>query len=394
MLMHKNKRVFLGVNHIVATDAEARCLIDLGFEVFVPKKISEKLVVGTLSVVQTYEYDATLTIPQKDLEYLNNYNFYDAPPTKEIIKIVNLYFDTMFFNAMSVGLFYWGQVFKGKIIQRGYGHLEDLSYEESFLYVPKIPFFNPFMEFLYIGLKIVQKIIRRSPLPGTIYLSRPIFTYWVNRKRFFLGAAYPKIIPHESNFLKSRSVFLPLGVPQKIWDRQNTWRGGQPRIMFFCANMEHPYYRNVLASFISNIGDLPHSIFGRQKIDASNPNIKGFLSQEEMDKALCTYACMFYHSREPRHLHYHPIEAIIHGMPLIFMAGGVLEQFGGSEQPGMAQDFAEAREKLRRILDGDVVFIEQIRSQQIKIIENLKYERIISIWKSNFPGVQDEASYC
>lgn len=70
---------------------------------------------------------------------------------------------------------------------------------------------------------------------------------------------------------------------------------------------------------------------------------------------------IFYHSQEPRHIHFHPFEAIKAGMPLVFMSGGILDQFGGSKLPGRCTSIEEARQKIRRILDGDQNLIDDIR---------------------------------
>ncbi len=54
---------------------------------------------------------------------------------------------------------------------------------------------------------------------------------------------------------------------------------------------------------------------------------------------------MFYHSQSPRHIHYHPFEAIKIGMPLVFMGGGMLDRMGGTNLPGRARTWGEATQK-------------------------------------------------
>jgi hypothetical protein len=93
---------------------------------------------------------------------------------------------------------------------------------------------------------------------------------------------------------------------------------------------------------------------------------------------------MFYHSQEERHLHYHPLEAVVAGMPLIFMAGGLLEKCGGSDQPGMCRTYEEAREKIARLQRGDTKFCEAVRESQRKILEPFESDYCTQEWKKNF----------
>ena len=57
---------------------------------------------------------------------------------------------------------------------------------------------------------------------------------------------------------------------------------------------------------------------------------------------------MYYHSTEPDHIHYHPFEAVRAGMPLVFMAGGMLDRLGGIDLPGRSKPPKEARQKIER----------------------------------------------
>ena len=93
---------------------------------------------------------------------------------------------------------------------------------------------------------------------------------------------------------------------------------------------------------------------------------------------------MFYHSQEPRHLHYHPLEAIATGQPLVFMAGGLLESLGGPDQPGLCRTYAEAREKIGRLSDGDSGLGEAIRGRQRAILEHFEPDRCGRAWRENF----------
>ena len=78
---------------------------------------------------------------------------------------------------------------------------------------------------------------------------------------------------------------------------------------------------------------------------------------------------MYYHSMEPRHIHYHPLEAIVCGLPLIFMGGGQLDLLGGNNLPGRCSNIKEARKKIKHILNGDKKLINDIRTTQPILLE-------------------------
>jgi len=96
---------------------------------------------------------------------------------------------------------------------------------------------------------------------------------------------------------------------------------------------------------------------------------------------------------EPRHLHYHPLEAIATGMPLVYMAGGLLEPLGGPDQPGMCRSYDEAREKIARLRDGDQALGEAMITRQQAILSHFEPERCAQAWRKNFlPLVKKDRS--
>lgn len=100
----------------------------------------------------------------------------------------------------------------------------------------------------------------------------------------------------------------------------------------------------------------------------NDQNVLGFLPKEEHDRNMREFRVMFYHSTEPNRIHYHPFEAIRAGMPLVFMAGGMLNRFGGANLPGRCRSFQEARKKIERILNDDGELIEKIRQTQYRLL--------------------------
>lgn len=375
------KRVLLCFNHGTAARIECDNWEKLGYEVYLPKLLPRHYDLNNEAVTITDAYDKNLTIPPAAIALLDSHNFYDDPPSPEITRIVNNYFSVFYTCLEGSGPIWLCEVFKGAVFLRVFGLTNSDSYERfpevSHLYRHEIP---------YLVSKVFSKFFKINFFSEIKHLSRATYTFNRIKNKLLLAGCYQNTADNEQGLFKRRNVWLPLGIPQFVWAMENTWRGSVSKIMFVCPTLNMLYYQNVFANFIFALGDLPHNIFGRQFLqEIHNASIKGFLSREDLNRAFQEYRCMFYHSTEPYHLHYHPLEAVVFGMPLIFMAGGLLEKLAGRELPGMARSYKEAREKLQRILDGDQEFVEAIVTSQKVIIESLRDEEVIKIWRQNLP---------
>jgi len=59
-------------------------------------------------------------------------------------------------------------------------------------------------------------------------------------------------------------------------------------------------------------------------------------------------------------------------MPLIFMAGGMLDRFGAIGLPGRCDTITEARQKIQRVLSEDRKLISDIKQSQGRLLEPMK----------------------
>lgn len=356
-------RILWICNHSTLMDVECKLLQKLGFEVFVPKVLGDNR-----SSSISYDFDTTLTIPSEDLDLLNHFDFYHQKWDTKITNLVNQYFQTAICVNVYPAIFNLVKAFSGKVILRAFGYESTINYEQTTSGTPKVMgirhFFKP------------KEIIYDNEMMRALYKIRD---------RFYLGVAYRQIIPNETPFFQKRSVFLPLGIPQSIWKDENTWIGGGKDIMFVCPSIENPYYNEIYKNFKKELGDLPHLIFGTQtKEYPEDKSVMGYLERPDFVHYMQTCPVMFYHSQEARHLHYHPLEAIVYGMPLVFLSGGILEDFGGPEQPGLCHTFSEAHDKLQRILKGDKDLISDILSHQKKILLEVRDNFVLKSWQDNF----------
>lgn len=351
----KPLRVMWLLNHGSARKFELPMLKAVGIsEIFLPKSFPQEI--GFRSATVDYSEDANLTIPLEDLEVLNAQNWY-VSPTKEAWGIANKHFDVCFFICHSTG--FMNEVsrsFEGAAIWRAYGLDKSLSYAEI-------------VKVLLYGSQSVKRLGRR----------------------LWFGIAYDHLANIEPLYLQKRQVFLPLGLSN--CSINDSWRGGDKVIFFVCPDIGFSsYYKEVYDDFKRNMGEFPYKIGGSQPIEVDDPDVLGFVTNEQHERNMTESRLMFYHSSEPNHIHYHPYEAIRVGMPLIFMAGGILDRMGGIGLPGRCESIGEAKDKIRRILNDDEKLIRRIRETQGILLEPMRAENCVNAWQVGFKQIISELS--
>jgi hypothetical protein len=391
MTLNPKPRILWILNHTTLMEWEVPMLLELGFEVYVPKHLPSGPNSRTARV--TTKYDSTLSIPKEDLEYLNTLNFYEHPMSKQTADVLNRYFANCICAYIFPGLYSMLQSFRGQIFMRAFGHAGTIDYEAATDTVPIATLPEGYstrwhrLAKRFLGMQ--RWIVKLAGIKSKNPIMREMF---IARHRIFLAAAYQEIIDNERPFLQSRSLYMPLALPDSIMQHSGAWRGGNPRVFFVCPNIDQiDYYRQIYLRFVEELGCFPYWIGGRQELGGpeqepvtKDPNILGYIDRARYDELINTCTCMFYHSQEERHLHYHPLEAVVSGMPLIFMGGGLLEKCGGSDQPGLCRTYEQAREKIRKLLAGDVSLRDRIRQAQRKIIEPFDSEYCKQQWRKNF----------
>ena len=153
-------------------------------------------------------------------------------------------------------------------------------------------------------------------------------------------------------------------------------------MLFVSPKIEtNPYYHQVYQNFIRDFKGIPRVISGGQLQEVPyDSDVTGFLPDAEYEYVMTHLACMYYHSQEPRHVHYHPFEAVRYGMPLVFMAGGLIDSLGGKILPGRCETVKEARAKVRRLIDGDHALIRKITESQEILLKPFTKEYCKPYW--------------
>lgn len=352
MTEQKMPRVMWLLNHDSARKFEVAMLKRIGVrEIFLPKKYPDDPTFRSASV--DHAEDAGLSIPAADLAVLNAADWYGTPG-RAAWEIANRHFDVLFFIVHQASIVKEiARHFHGVALWRTYGRFGEGSY------------FNTLQG---ISGNLGEESLRALG------------------KRLFFAEAYPHLHAAEPDLLQARRLHLPLGLADSTMSDQ--WQGGDPRILFVCPDIAlNAYYKAVYQDFLENFKGLPYAIAGAQPIPVDDPHVLGFVPRQTHEQNMRDMRVMFYHSREPNHVHYHPFEAVRAGMPLVFMGGGMLDRLGGKNLSGRCADIGQARSKITRILQGDQHLIESIRTSQGALLEPMQAANCIDAWQQGFQTI-------
>ena len=347
------KRILWLFNHTSLTQFQVPLFLEMGYEVFCPKIYSFEC--GDNSASITYKYDSSLSLPAEVLEEFNHIDFYQ-PFSLHTMELINKYFDIAFVMLINEHISPMIKTFHGPVVLLAFGLDKTMSYHNVLLMIA--------------GQGLLKTIRDAS-------------------SRFWFGIGYKNIAEIESEMFQQRALYLPTGM--KDANVLNKWEGGDKRFLFINAKIRtSSYYTNTYKKFKKDFGDLPHAIGGSQLIPVENdPSVMGFLPREQYDYNMMHFCAMYYHSQEPRHLHYHPLEAVKLGMPLVFMAGSMLDNLGGDKLPGRCESVQEARQKLKRLAKGDKDLIERITSSQGILLEHFTEAFCKPYWEKGMLTIEN-----
>ena len=345
-MLNKNHRVLWLLNHETLREFEVPLLRKLGYEVYLPKHFPETE--ANLSASIDYSYDPSLTIPVKALEILNRHDFYSKKIPQEVANIINRYFSAAIFAFFPFLFEQLVDVFMGKLFFRCFGLAGGATYSR----LSHAEYFS-------------------SDFPERILSVK---------ERFFFAQSYPFLSEVEEGIMRERALTLPLGFPDSFWKAQDSWKGGNSKLLFVCPRINSsPYYKNIYTNFKNCFSDSKHVIAGKQLEAVEDPFVCGSLPRKEYDELLQHSEVMFYH-----------LEAAMFGLPLIYMSGGMLNRFTDIKLPGSADTYEEARKKVQRILAKDEEFIKEVVCSQRSLLDSFQQRYCEEMWQKNFCNVLEE----
>jgi hypothetical protein len=347
-----NKRVAWLLNHTTLREFEVPLLRSLGLEVYCPKRFPRNADNRSASV--SYEFDGSLTITEAELKTLNEFDFYSDTFTPSVRCILNERFGTLLVAYMFPMLEQVLANYRGRILLRAFGSTHPTYTYYSYACEVASPAFQ-------------RRLARVSD-------------------RFWFAQAYPNLKTIEPPFIQRRSAYLPLGLPERIIQHHNRWVGGNSSVLFVCPEIEtYDDNKKIYEEFKTHFGDLQHVICGAQSRPHSDPAVLGKVDDPTYDHFFRTCDVMFYHSELPRHLHYHPIEAICYGMPVVYMQKGMLGGLTTRKLPGACDSLEEARSKVRRLVERqDSRLLQEICESQAEIYRLFTRDFAIDRWRIDF----------
>ena len=230
------------LNHTTARKFEIPMLNAVGIsEIFTPKIYPNDPIFRSASV--SYEEDRRLSIPQQDLLVLNQANWYGGA-TQSDWELASKYFDICFFILHDINVLRGADYFAGALILRAYGLNGSLTYSKLISTLSA-----------QLGLKKIRSL----------------------GSRFNFAVAYDHLPSKEDLVLRSRSVYLPLGLPSV--ELRDVWKGGNRKIFFVCPEVAiNPYYLGIYEKFVVDFKDYAYAIGGSQSIKIDDPHVLGFVS--------------------------------------------------------------------------------------------------------------------
>lgn len=346
-MTHPRRLIWI-VNHRTLLPAEVPILRDLGYEVLIPKIIPEH---GYRSGLISFEYDRTLTLSPAALRVLNAHDFYSRSWGPTVTEIVNDNFDVIVTSLSSflTPLREAARWFEGRLVARVFGLEEAQRYGDLF----------------------------RSPASAPI-----LTTLEAMGSRFVFGQGFGNLAGIENDTFKRNAHTITVPLPPTAYEAAGTWLGGGHEALFLCPEiLEHGYYRDIYESIKRDFGDLPHVIFGRQRLTFDDQSILADLSDRQLRDRYMSTPVFVYPSTEPRHVHYSPIEAMVIGAPVLYRRDSLIDTLAGSTLPGVCADTAEMQAKARSLMAGDRRMSEEIRSSQHLVVEQFSAETAARQWR-------------
>ena len=308
------------LNHKILSDFEIPILIKNNFGVYLPKIYNSLSPYDSINFNNHYIYDYSLNINTNHYNYLNNFDFFNKCDTynDELMNIINNNFNVIFIAlyANITLIDFLVQKFNGTIYLRFFGRERDLSYSDFFK---------------------SHKYLSNTPKLKFIFSYPEIIDFEFNNNNFF----------HNNN-----SLYIPLGIPDYFFNKYNNIYNNcnnSNNFVFVCSKINIcDYYTQIYNDFNNLLIDFDFIILGRNNININDHRIKNNLNDHEYYTQMANSIAMYYHGKEPRHLHYHPIEAIIIGLPIIFHAESLLSTYL-NDSPGKCYNDQEVIEKLNKI---------------------------------------------
>jgi hypothetical protein len=332
------KRLLWLGNHRLLLQTELPHLRHLGFEVFHPP--CRRLMREHQSASTDWAPGPT-TLPPDVHARLVDADFYFKPISPEVFAVLNHYFDAAIVTIQARWVAELLRGFGRTIIYRTYGD---------------------------------------APLVSEQLLTLGAFRAIAARHDVWF---VPHAVEHarqEQPWLRRLERVVPYCIDPAVAAARDSWSpdGGGAEIMLTCPNIAgNPYFGGHYAELKQCFNHPSFRIYGLQSEKVDDPQVMGTLPFQEVVNRYRHAAGALYTYRQPTVCFLQPIEMMIVGGPVVFLAGSLLDLYMPSDSPGRARDMLEAREKCERLLAGDRALSRAIVSSQAFVRERYLPEAVL-----------------
>jgi hypothetical protein len=336
------RRALWILNHKTLLPTDVRALKSLGVSVFTPKIVPKGHEFGY--TVVTYEHDSELDLPQGALKLLNEHNFYENAWGNTLTKVINAHFSVCITSIHQVPFVEALSKFKGPVIARVLGRETPHNYSQTIA---------------YYGVE--GAVAERS-------------------EHFILAQEFDEIGEYEEPYLACRAATVGAPLPSAIWEQRGTWNGSGDSVLILCPINSNPYYEPIHRDLKDLFQGVPHRIFQYEPME--DPAVLPTQTDDELLELFRVAPVFAYQSTEPRHVHFSPIEAMVLGTPVLYLAGALIDTLAGKPLPGRCKTSSEMREKAVRLLNGDAALSFAIRQSQDAVTHQFSHETATSQWSN------------
>jgi FkbM family methyltransferase len=316
------KRIFWLGMHKILVRTELVRLRELGYEVFNPKYLSE---IVDQSAELDWDGNQQTSLPGDIFNKLASTNFFYTALDAEIYSILNEYFDAVIVTIAPIWLEPIVKGYRGKIIYRVYGQAHSLTNE---------------------------------------FLIRDMRRFVEGNENFIFMPHASEAVLSEENWFRENELVVPYCLTDDIFGHQDSWSrpsafGGE--VALTCPNIANPFFGEHYQFLKKHYDKHFFRFYGVQTSVLNDDAVVGTLPRRELIERWRNVACYIYTYDDPQVCYLPPIEMMVIGVPVLFVAGSLLDKyFAGINTPARFRTPQEALHLCEQIRNGNEQLIDAI----------------------------------
>ncbi len=321
----KDKRIFWLGMHKILVQTELKRLRALGYEVFNPPYLSN---IADQSANLNWDSTQETTLPKDVFDKLASTNFFYEKVDASVQNILNEYFGSVVVTINPMWLETILEGYLGRVVYRVYGQSHSLSVE----------------------------VKNRGLTPKV-----------VGNDQFVLMPHAVEALGDEEPWIRANEVIVPYCLTDDIFGYQDAWNASSivdGCVGLTCPNIANPYYRAHYEHLKAFYKRDYFRIYGVQLSEVDDPAVVGTLPRHVLIDEFTKMAAYLYTYDDPRVCYLPPIEAMIVGVPVVFVKGSLLDKYFHCDTPARCDSPEDAMLLTDRIKRGDISLVNEIKKHQ------------------------------